>query len=120
MAVRTALCVWTWVLKSADFKTMVAGDRSLITALRPTTVAEVPAAVLGMLTMVLSSSGGLPPLVIAHPIMVFGVEVAGTLSAHSLPEINQCPAGTVRVTMVLMLLATTMVAGCVADTIFTC
>ncbi len=32
MAVRTALCVWTWVLKSAHFSTMVAGYRSLIGA----------------------------------------------------------------------------------------
>src|SRR5260370_33481399 len=112
MAVRTALCVWTWVLKSADLKTMVAGDRSLITALRPTTVAEVPAAVLGMLTMVLSSSGGLPPLVIAHPIMVFGGEGAGTLAAHSLPEINQCPAGSGRGAVVLRRWAHTIVAGC--------
>src|SRR5712691_6229330 len=117
MAVRTTLCVWTWLSKSAHFKTMVAGDRSLITALRSTTAAEVLKAVFGTLTMVLSSSGGLPPLVMAHPIMVLVVLVAGTLSAHNLPEIHQCPAGTLSLTIVLTVLATTTVAGRVADKI---
>jgi hypothetical protein len=51
--------------------------------------------------------------------MVLVVLVAGTLSVHSLPEIHQCPAGTLSLTMVLMVLATTTVAGRVADKILT-
>src|SRR5713226_5045494 len=47
------------------------------------------------------------------------VAVAGTLSAHSLPEIHQCPAGTVSRMIVLMLLAITTAPGWVADKIFT-
>jgi hypothetical protein len=57
--------------------------------------------------------------VIEHPASVFGVVVAGTLSAHSFPAIHQCPAGTLSVTIVLIVFAITAFPACVAERIFT-